>query len=192
MIFLLKKIKSILPDRYKSTGLKEKIADFFHPKLSKIIGSLERAYEVILFIPVIYKCVRWDHYSIYYILRHWFKRMEEVQRNDSYHVGADRYADQLKLCGLLLNRLIADDYHENVYGPHDEKWGKSEYNFEPCKNKEGYSSLIITRKNCNSKEEIEQEKKEYKGLMDKVVYLENQDIELLFETIKKRHRNWWT
>lgn len=98
----------------KSTGVKEEILDWFWSKYSSLIGALERAYEVYLIIPVIYRVVRWDYSSIFIILHHWLQRMEEVQRNDPYHMYADRRADEILTCTFLLKRIIDDEYDSHI------------------------------------------------------------------------------
>lgn len=196
MIGLLRKLrKFILPDRFKFDSHDGFWYDFRYAidkKIGYFKGMLERAYEVLLFIPVIYNTVRWDQSSIFVILYHWLDRMQDIQRTDTMHVNAPMYADQLKTCVLLLKRIKEDDYLTMLLNEHEARWGKSKYWLTPVPNQPGYSEYHSTRFNIITPEDKELERKEYKALIHKEDYLYKQDIELLFNIIKKHHRSWWT
>ena len=64
---------------------------------------------MIAWAPVIAQDHDWDHAYLFEILRFKLSRMERCLRNGC-HMHRERDAEQIRLCVLLLDRLIADDY----------------------------------------------------------------------------------
>lgn len=191
---LIKKLKkSILPDRWsnKEEDIWFKIRYFFYDKLSRLQGMLERLYEVMLFIPVIYSVVRWDYSSLFVILEHWLKRMEDVHRTDELHEDNELRANEIKECLDILKRINADEYLEIAFKEHDKKWGESTYWFEPVEDNPEYSTYHSTRENIKTEEDKELERKEARDCLLKEDELRNVDVTLLFEIIRKHHQGWW-
>lgn len=116
--------------------------------------------------------------------------MEEVHRQDSDHLHSDRYANQIKLCINLLDRIIKDDYLEASILEHDKYWGESHHWTSPTENPD-FVQLNSARPNVRTPEDMALERKQFRKCMEHEQYLINQDTELLFKTIKKYHRHWW-
>jgi hypothetical protein len=146
--------------------------------------------NLIKWLPVIWKDRDWDFFFIYALLHKKLYFMEKHIRKYSHHINSDRDADQIKLCVLTLNRLIADEYYENIFRNHDKKWGESHFNWEDIKNSD-CCSLHITRDNVNNEKEKEQETKEFRRLSPNVEKLKQQDIHYLFDNMKKHIHGWW-
>jgi hypothetical protein len=117
--------------------------------------------------------------------------MEKNFRKHGHHLNHEKDADKIKICILLLNRIIKDEYLEMVYKYHDKKWGDIDFKFVPFEDHEGYSELDITRSNAKTDEEKEQERKEYRKLMHKPDELLQQDLDMLFKMLNKHIRRWW-
>lgn len=195
MIALLRKIRKIFRrNKWSNTGKRNPVLDFINDAISNFLTAIiwrsERIKEIVLFIPVIYKALRWDYSSIYRILRHWLSRMEDCQRNDKFHLHSDKRAEEIKLCILILDRLCEDNYLDNALREHDEYWGEIHTWSSPCK-EPGYSQWNSARPNVRSPQDMERERKEFRKCIDHEAYMLNQDLDLLFKTIKKHHRGWW-
>ena len=161
-----------------------KIYDFFRYDIPQGIGSL------ILWFPVIWKDRWWDQYFIYKILHFKLKKMEQNTIKYGHHVGANKCAERMHVCVLLLDRLLKDEYHENAFIWHDKKWGEIEFNFHPIDGTE-HSTLELTRPNCRTDEEHEQENKEYRRISVLVAKKRQYDLEYLFYLLNKYIEGWW-
>ena len=146
--------------------------------------------NLIRWFPVVWKDRDWDHTYIYDVLHFKLKNTEHCIRNGS-HVKSDKDADRIKICVNLLGRLIKDDYYDNVYKHFDKKWGELSFGSEKDEEREGYCKLIFKRSNDPNNEREEERDKEYKKLMNKEGYLIHQDLDLLFDIMKKNIQKWW-
>jgi hypothetical protein len=133
--------------------------------------------------PVIWDDYDWDHSTILTILKFKLDRMEKAFRSKhAMAVDSEKLADQIKRCSLVLDRLIEDDY--TAFDKHDEKWGEISMEFEGNK-------LNIERPNAVTEEDKVKESKEFLDCCEHEDYLINQDLEFLFDTMKKHIRSWW-
>ena len=117
--------------------MKEKIKDFFR---SIKLGVP----NLITWLPVIWKDRDWDHYFLYIIIQFKLKQMEKLQRQYGVSTNSNDYADQMKVCILLLERLIKSDYLTNTLKPHEKKWGESKLNFNRIPDKPGFNTGVFT------------------------------------------------
>jgi len=146
--------------------------------------------NLIVWFPLIWKDRDWDHGFLFEMLQFKLTRMEKCLRN-GIHLYADKTADKVKLCTFLLDRIIKDEYYDMVFKDHKKKWGEADLQCSDCKDKEGYSELRITRPNVKTPEDNEQERKEYRAIMKRPDELMQQDIDMLFEIMRKHIREWW-
>lgn len=140
--------------------------------------------NIIKYIPIIYKDRDWDQYFLFKLMQFKLIRMEDLFINHSHLANNERYAKQMRVCINLLSRISEDEYHENVFKNHDKKWGDIEFS-------SGEEDFGITRPNVKTKEDEKQENKEYRILSDKLVKLQQQDIDMLFLNMRKYIQNWW-
>jgi hypothetical protein len=127
----------------------------------------------------------WDHHFIFEALR--YKLNHDIPYYEKYgmSVNSHLYAKKMKLCVMLLNRIIDDNYLSNVYKYHDEKWGDLDMIFNDD------NSIHIYRPKVITEEDKIQERKEDKILRKREDYLQKQDINFLFDTMKKHILTWW-
>lgn len=151
-------------------------------------GKFQTLKEIILFIPVLFEAKRWDYSSIFIILEHWLKRMEQVHREDSLHLDSPRYAKQIHTCVLLLKRINEDEY--GIWEEYDKKWGKLTTWFTPTEDP-NLSSFNCKRENAKTEEDRALSRKEFIACMEHEDLLKKQDIKYLFHLINKHHRSWW-
>ena len=146
--------------------------------------------NLIRWFPIIWQDRNWDQHFIYVILHKKLTLMEKGLRNGC-HLYADKTADQVKICVLLLDRLIKDKYHENAFQRHEQKWGEAEFNFEDLKKDPELCRLLITHPNVKTEEDEKQERKDFKNATDHTEEMIEQDLELLFKIMRKNIRGWW-
>jgi hypothetical protein len=152
--------------------------------------------NLIKWFPVVWRNRWWDHYFIFDVLHKQLTLMEKNIREYGHHVYNERDARQIKIAILLIERIMKDEYHENVFRHHDKKWGETHFNWKDVDGKEfGYkdqmSVLDITRDNAITKEQKDQERKEFRRLSPKVEEQKKQDIDFLFDYMKKHIQGWW-
>ena len=133
----------------------------------------------------------WDYWFIYKILHKKLDLMEKHIRKHDNHTRAQQDADSIKKCVLLLERLIKDEYHENAFKPHEKKWGESDMIFTDIESSPGTCKLDIVYPNVNTPEDEELEKKDFKRAMDHEANMKQQDINMLFDLMKKHIQSWW-
>lgn len=147
--------------------------------------------NLIKWTPTIWKDRDWDHSYFHIIIHKKLSNMEKYLRKYGHHVDAEKDADNIKICLNLLNRILKNEYHEMVYKDHDKKWGESHFNWTDLEHKPGYKELHITRDNAITEKEKEQEIKEYRALMLREGEMAKQDIDYLYDIIKKYILHWW-
>jgi hypothetical protein len=147
----------------------------------------------------------WDHHFLFEILK--FKleqmedlqeilkfkleQMEDLQRKHGIKLYRDKYADQMRVCINLLNRIIEDEYYENTFKHHDKKWGEADLVFKPLPDDEELGLMEIEREKVTTDKEKAQERKEWKRLHEHSEKLREQDLDMLFLNMRKYIQGWW-
>lgn len=124
----------------------------------------------------------WDYVYIFKALR--FK-LDETQRCiDGTFVGADEEAAKIRSLIDAIDRILEDDYVKEEYEEMDRKYGKLEMIF--------HEDNTITTTRTNLKEEDrETERKETLTLAELEAERRQQDINFVFDTMKKDIQRWW-
>jgi hypothetical protein len=97
--------------------------------------------------------------------------MEEHFRLHGNTVDHKKQADQMKTCIVILDRLIKEEYGDKSFEEFYKKWPRTD---GWLKKKFGKEELRDFHRAYNHEE-----------------YMINQDIEYLFNTMKKYIRTWW-
>ena len=147
--------------------------------------------NLIVWFPIVWLDRQWDHTYIYKVFRHKLHLTEKFTRKDGCHTKHIQDADKLKKCVLLLDRLLKDEYHENVFKSHYKKWGEPKMEFEDLKDQPGYSSLHINYPNVKTEKDDELESKEFRMKSKTEQEMKEQDLDLLFQIIRKNIQTWW-
>jgi len=155
---------------------------------------IRRIYEsiknVIRWVPITYKDKEWDSQYLFEIMKFKLSNMERAFREYGHHVNAERDADEMHKCVLLLDRVIKDEYYENVFKHHNKKWGEPKMNFVDIGNPNG-KRLDITHANVKTEEDKIKERKEFRVLCQKENDMRQQDLDLLFKTMNRKILGWW-
>lgn len=109
---------------------------------------------------------------------------------DGFFIGSEKEARRMRMCAQLLERIIEENYCVKEHEEHDRKWGELKTKNIPI---EGSDLIQIDfyRDNAKTEKEKQQQEKELKRIWDKEKMMEQQDIDLLFETMRKHSRKWW-
>ena len=146
--------------------------------------------NLIRWFKVIWNDKDWDSHFIFKILHKKLSHVENYTRKYGNHTLAERDADKIRVCRLLLDRILKDDYDEMTFKNHDKKWGELKISYgEP--DRLGYKTIDITRENAKTLKEKEQESKESSRLYKHSDMLHRQDIKYLFKMMNKHILCWW-
>ena len=102
---------------------------------------------------------------------------------------ASKIVSQISFAQLYLEKMITSNYCDELYAAHDAVWGSPELEFEDVEN--GYSKLNINRKNVKTDDDYEQERSEYRKLMEHEQRIKEQCYETFFMSLAKNLDNWW-
>ena len=145
---------------------------------------IRRIIKVIKWLPIIWRDRDWDQHYFFEILRFKLKNMEKFFRHDANYVYAEKDADRMKVCIMLLDRLIGDVYEENAFYFHDKKWGELDCWIDNGK-------FECTRPNITTKEDKKKERAGFVQCMSHSEYMRGQDMEYLTKHLNKYIFNWW-
>lgn len=142
-------------------------------KLKNVFFNIKR---IIKWLPILWKDRDWDYSFILIILQ--FKIRQNRKYISKYGLAAnkDKIIKEMKTVENLLERLAdCQKYTEKDFRQHYSKWKRDSSDL--------VNNLLIPPS--------EQEYKEFKILIDKEIYMWNQDMDYTFKMLKKHLRNWW-
>lgn len=146
--------------------------------------------NLISWFPIVWKDRQWDHQFIYAILRHKLHLTEQFIRHNGVHINNIKDADKIKKCVLLLDRLIKDEYHENVNRYYYERWGEPEMIFEDSEEHPGCKTVDLKYPNVKTKEDEKVNTKQFKRNFKIEQKLKEQDLDMLFKMMRKYIETW--
>jgi hypothetical protein len=147
--------------------------------------------NLIIWFPVIWLDRNWDNLYIYQILRHKLHLTEQLIRNHGHHFYHIEDANKIKICVTLLDRLIEDEYHENVFKNHYKKWGEPEMNFRDSTEYPDMHILDIKYPLVKTEKDKEVERKQFRLKSKMEEAMREQDLDLLFKLMRKHIQTWW-
>ena len=190
------KIKNNPPSFWRK--LKWKLADIkYWPRNFKL--SIK---SIWYWFPIIWKDRNWDHRYIYTILQHKLKAQSKYIGERDIHTTAKRDAEIMMTCVKLIDK-VADEFYAMEYLDYE----KTKHWFEPCKDKEGYSTWESEQLSENFDDYFKKYPLIYKRVMNgegpysleskQHIAMNISDInqqrahDLLFKIIRDNIRGWW-
>lgn len=85
--------------------------------------------------PIIWKDRDWDYSYIYKILKHKLEKQARFTQGKNLHTGSHQNARRMQICVKLIQSCKDD-----TYGMEYMDYIKERHWFEPCRDKEGYST----------------------------------------------------
>lgn len=154
--------------------------NIFHLReIKKGVGNL------ISWFPIIWNDRDWDYQYIYALLYFKLSRTEKCIRLYGHSVNNEEVADSIKECIVILKRLMEEEYCTEDWDKIHEKWGE----FTLVETKDGYSTFEYA--NVKTDEDREKYNAEVKNCCKKEESLIQEDLNSLFEIMKKNIRGWW-
>ena len=147
--------------------------------------------NLIVWFPIVWKDRQWDHQYIYTVFRHKLHLKEQFIRQRGIHVNNAQDADKIKKCVILLDRLMKDEYHENVFKPHYKKWGEPEMKFKDSTKYPNCSVLDIKYPNVETGEDDKKQTKDFRVKSKMEAAMREQDLDMLFQLMRKHIQSWW-
>ena len=146
----------------------KKISKFFTQDLVYGLTNLS------LWFKIIWQDRHWDFIFIYMILRHkLILTRRHLMENHNYK-GFERDAHKIKICVLLLDRLIKDDYFaDKIDNQNSTEWLHEDLYLLHTPEENGRRGRLFKR--AVKHEEL----------------LKNQDLDLLFKLLRKHVQKWW-
>jgi hypothetical protein len=160
--------------------------------ITGLLGSVtDGIRNVRLWLPVVWGDRDFDHHYLFKILHFKLGRMEEFfSSGRTVCSGAKIHARQIRVARILAGRIIADDYVPNAFMHHDRKWGDLRMWGEPY-DEDGTCRMAFHRPNANTREEVAQEDREYRALMNNPERQRKQDVQYLCRILEKHSHTWW-
>jgi len=140
--------------------------------------------NIVTWLPVIWNDRQFDQGYLFDILRFKMRLMEDFWKSDDTNVMHPEKTElQIRIARILLDRICEHSYAANAIMLLEEKYGHYTFEFEPSEGNPKFYRIVDKR----SKKEQEEYTRAYK----RSEYCENQDIEYLFDHMKKHIRKWW-
>lgn len=131
--------------------------------------------NLIVWFPIIWKDRDFDYIYLLIIMRKKLELMEHLFKYDSYKLNSKKDAEEIEQCINYLNNIINDDYHD-IFDGFYKKWGEPGlFDYHQKSNYENHDEYIKEFKECCEKERQ---------------LLEN-DVNELFENMRKNILKWW-
>jgi hypothetical protein len=147
--------------------------------------------NIFVWIPTLVEDRHWDHTFILMILKKKLELTEKYMRDKGHHIYAEKDADDIKLAINLLGRLIQDNYMNNAFAPHKKRYGESHIMYKNIPNSKNTQLLIEYDVKINTEEEKKKEHDLFSSCYNREDYLRKQDLNLLFDHLKKHILSWW-
>lgn len=147
--------------------------------------------NLVRWFPIIWNDRDWDWHYWLEMNHKKLKSMEYNIRNNSNHLHCERDADNIKLAVLAIERLLADDYHDNAFVNHEKKYGKLRTEMKPVNDGTGCSEMLFHRDKAVTASEKEYERKASHRLYKHERYMQQQDLEFATKIINKYLFHWW-
>ncbi len=168
------KISATFPNCEKSSFLQSNLPVW-------LTQPFDRMFRVMQYLPVIWRNEDWDYAWIYRLMAYKLERVEKCLANDKLHENAERYARQVRVCRILLERLEKDEYCEKELEEYYQRWGKAEF----LNNALVKSKVVTEQDRLESAEEI-------RRIFTKEEERRTRDLDTFWLVFKKYHRHWWT
>jgi hypothetical protein len=141
----------------------------------------DRFWRIIDYIPAIWH--DWDFNcepGIFELIK---KKLERLEPEIIHHIHAERDRRRIRICIILLDRIIHGYYRNEFDKKHEAKWGELDWHFEG-------PYLRFTRPKAITEEEKEQEAKEHWEGIQRAEAQTQRAIDFVMKTVGKWAQYW--
>lgn len=120
--------KAVCPQFEPSETWKTKLQDFWHGISRRVKQFFRNIHRVLYWLPIIWKDRYWDWSFLFTIIKHKMEYNAERFEKHGMHVGSKEDARKMRICCILLDRIIKQDYCVGRYEAPTKWWkGPTEY-----------------------------------------------------------------
>jgi hypothetical protein len=160
----------------------DEVKDKWRRRLMYLPNLLDRGYcrleRFISWFPIIWKDHDWDHYYLYYMLRHKLRRMRKNHEEKRIIADWERVANEIMVAENLLDRLIEDNYLFQEYEDMRKKYPERDF----IKTEDGHYKMTPMGP---------EQTKKTRAISKRMVDMRNQDLDFLFKHMRKHIEGWW-
>jgi len=150
--------------------------------------------NLIRWFPTIWKDEDWDDSFIVEIFVKKLEHQRDFFLSDrAYSAEAEQVAAEIQIAidGLRKTADSWDHYEEPAIDVLNEKWGKSQFRFEPIEDKPYLNELHLDIPNVKTAEDKEQYNKEFREVMDAAYKQYKKDKRVVYKYIADNIDKWW-
>ncbi len=140
----------------------------------------KRVYRVCQYLPVIWKDCNMDEISFWEITKRKLEIWADYLEKHGHCVSNEQDVKQIRICIMLLNRILKDDYPTFEYEKFSA-WRENEIEAGRIK-----SSFLDSSYWTKEISDIVSRRRKHEE------YMKKQDIEYLFKFLQKHIQTWWT
>jgi hypothetical protein len=133
----------------------------------------------------------WDHIHILILLKYKLSRTRKHIVEHSFIQQAEEVGKEIQDVEDIINRLLTNKYYSEGFDAHEIKWGETKMYTAPSKDYPGCHTIEITTEKAKKEGKVEEEREDFKKLIEETDILEEQDWNLLFDLMKQNMRGWW-
>jgi hypothetical protein len=120
---------------------------------------------------VLWNDADWDYVYILQLLQYKLERTRKCLKANNLVVSVDRYCKQIRICELLLERIVNSNYCEKEYDEHFKQYP--------------FRSSLDDKNETNKKGDM------FTKIYNKEQRMRQQDYDLLFKILNKHLYEWW-
>jgi hypothetical protein len=184
------KYRTLLSE-YREMGFKWLIKSLKH----EVTYPFKRTYRFVVklytYAKLLWYDFEFDYVYLLKILQLKMRLMSEHMNESGMTVSSPVKAKELKFCSDLIDRIIKNEYSDLGHDKLEEKYGELKWESHPIENSTFVTMDIYREKAPVGTPEYEQEREESRKVFENAERQRKQDIEYLFDTMKKRLEGWW-
>lgn len=134
----------------------------------------------------------WDYEFLLELLKTKLDSMSDSFRHSGVTISSERSAREMKICSLLIDRILNKDYSEYYNKVAEERYGELEIECHPTERK-GFTRVEIFRPKLRSASpaEVKKARKQDERAYLKAEAQKKADLTYLCKIINKKLFNWW-
>lgn len=147
--------------------------------------------KIVRYSKILWNDEDYDHAYILKLLQHKIKLTREHITQHGIVQDAPIIAKQMRYAEFLIQRLLDDNYREDLQNAHNNKWGDIIQYCDPPEPGKSYRKYHVIRKNATTPELEAQERSEQMTIYDAQENTRQKDFDRLFRHLRLYIQRWW-